>query len=46
MDLNNIFGARIYEFETISSTNDFSKQLCMDNPKNGTIVIANEQTKG
>ena len=46
MDLNNIFGARIYEFENISSTNDFSKQLCMDNPKNGTIVIANEQTKG
>lgn len=46
MNLNNIFGAQIYEFETISSTNDFSKQLCMNNPKNGTIIIANEQTEG
>ncbi|BAK81616.1 biotin--[acetyl-CoA-carboxylase] ligase [Candidatus Arthromitus sp. SFB-rat-Yit] len=46
MSLNNIFNADIYEFETISSTNDFAKQLCTNSPKNGTIIISNEQTKG
>lgn len=46
MNLINIFNAPIYEFETIDSTNKFSKDLCKDNPQNGTIVISNEQTQG
>lgn len=46
MELINNFGAKIYEFETIDSTNIFAKNLCKENPKNGTIIISKEQTNG
>lgn len=46
MDLINSFNAPIYEFETIDSTNKYAKIFCTTNPKNGTIIISNEQTNG
>lgn len=46
MNLFNIFSAPIIEFKTIDSTNKYAKELCKTNPENGTIIIADEQTKG
>lgn len=46
MNLINNFNAPIYEFEIIDSTNKYAKNLCNSNPKNGTIIISNEQTNG
>jgi BirA family biotin operon repressor/biotin-[acetyl-CoA-carboxylase] ligase len=40
------FGEKIYSFETISSTNDFAKEIASKGEPEGTIVIADEQTKG
>lgn len=46
MELINAFNAPIHQFDIIDSTNRFAKELCKDNPHNGTIVISNEQSQG
>jgi BirA family biotin operon repressor/biotin-[acetyl-CoA-carboxylase] ligase len=40
------FGKEIIYFETIDSTNTFAKKLAEEGKADGTIVIADEQTKG
>ena len=40
------FGRRIYAFESLGSTNDFARTLIQDRPREGTIVISEEQTSG
>lgn len=46
MELINAFNAPIYQFDIIDSTNRFAKNLCKNNPQNGTIIISNEQSNG
>lgn len=41
-----IFGHTVYSFESIDSTNTFSKQLKNVEAPHGTIVISEEQTSG
>ncbi|MFN8009485.1 MAG: biotin--[acetyl-CoA-carboxylase] ligase [Terriglobia bacterium] len=40
------FGKRIHHFETVGSTNDIAQQLAMEGAPEGTLVLAEEQSKG
>ncbi|HSB56449.1 MAG TPA: biotin--[acetyl-CoA-carboxylase] ligase [Nitrosopumilaceae archaeon] len=42
----NLFGKKIYYFDTINSTQNFASELASKTPENGTIVIAGKQTQG
>lgn len=46
MEIINSFNAPIYEFDTIDSTNKYAKNLCINNPSTGTLIISSEQTQG
>lgn len=39
-------GKAVHYFDYLSSTNDFAMQLAMQNAPNGTLVVAESQTKG
>lgn len=41
-----LFGKQIFTFERLASTNDFAKRLAKGGRNVGTIVIAEEQTRG
>lgn len=41
-----VFGKEVYFFETIDSTNAFSKSLSQEKGPHGTVVVADEQTAG
>lgn len=41
-----LIAKKIFAFETLGSTNDFAKRLVQKDEHNGTLVLANEQTKG
>ncbi len=41
-----LIAKKIFAFETLSSTNDFAKRLAQNDDHDGTLVLANEQTKG
>lgn len=41
-----IYIPNIFVYKSVPSTNQIAKQLALDGAKNGTIVIANEQTAG
>lgn len=43
---NKIIGKKIYQLESISSTNEYAKKLAKNNNPEGTIIIAEKQTKG
>jgi BirA family biotin operon repressor/biotin-[acetyl-CoA-carboxylase] ligase len=45
-DAPGIIGWRIHYFEEVSSTQDHAAQLARDGTPQGTVVIAEEQTKG
>ncbi|WP_062198223.1 biotin--[acetyl-CoA-carboxylase] ligase [Massilibacterium senegalense] len=40
------FGQIVYAYESITSTQEVAKQLSVEGAKEGTIVVAEEQTKG
>lgn len=40
------FGAKVFQFESIDSTNSFAKSLEESDAPHGTIIIAEEQTAG
>jgi len=42
----NLFGKRIYYFDTINSTQNFAIELASRPQENGTVVIAEKQTQG
>lgn len=42
----NLFGKRIYYFDTINSTQNFATELASRPRENGTLVIAEKQTQG
>ena len=42
----NLFGRRIYYFDTISSTQNFAAELASRPQENGSVVIAQKQTQG
>ena len=42
----NLFGKRIYYFDTINSTQNFATELASRPHENGTVVIAEKQTQG
>lgn len=42
----NLFGKRIYYFDTINSTQNFAAELASRSQENGTVVIAEKQTQG
>ena len=42
----NLFGRRIYYFDTISSTQNFATELASRPQENGSVVIAQKQTQG
>ena len=42
----NLFGKKIYYFDTINSTQNFAVELASKPRENGTIVIAEKQTQG
>ena len=42
----NLFGKRIYYFDTINSTQNFATELASRPQENGTVVIAEKQTQG
>ncbi|HXV37960.1 MAG TPA: biotin--[acetyl-CoA-carboxylase] ligase [Nitrosopumilaceae archaeon] len=42
----NLFGKRIYYFNTINSTQNFATELASRPQENGTLVIAEKQTQG
>jgi len=42
----NIIGREVFYFKTISSTNNYAKQLAMDDISEGTVVVADVQTNG
>ncbi len=44
--LKNDFVQDIFVYKSLQSTNKTAKQLALDFAKNGTVVIANEQTNG
>ena len=46
MTLLNSFNSPVYHLEIIDSTNKFAKDLTIGAVKNGTIIIADEQTNG
>jgi len=41
----NIIGKKIFQFETIDSTNDYAKKIALEE-LDGTLIISEEQTKG
>jgi BirA family biotin operon repressor/biotin-[acetyl-CoA-carboxylase] ligase len=41
-----IFGSKVFFFETIDSTNTFSKSLSQEKAPHGTVIVADEQTAG
>ena len=41
-----MIGAPVFHYETVTSTNDAAKQLASDGEPEGTVVVADEQTKG
>ena len=41
-----LLGKKVYFFEEITSTNDYAKDMANNIQEEGTIVIANNQTKG
>ena len=46
-EINTVYlGRKIYFFDEITSTNDYAKELANDNLEEGTLVVANCQTKG
>ncbi|MGI0010609.1 MAG: biotin--[acetyl-CoA-carboxylase] ligase, partial [Nitrosopumilaceae archaeon] len=42
----NLFGKRIYYFDTINSTQNFAAELASKPQENGSVVIAEKQTQG
>jgi len=42
----NIIGREVFYFKTISSTNNYAKQLAMDDISEGTVVVADVQING
>lgn len=42
----NLIGKEIHFYESVGSTNDIAYELAEENAPEGTVVIANEQTKG
>ena len=42
----NLFGKKIYYFDTINSTQNFATELASKPQENGTVVIAEKQTQG
>lgn len=42
----NLFGKKIYYFDTINSTQSFASELASKKQENGTMVIAKKQTQG
>lgn len=40
------FGQIVYAYESITSTQEVAKQLSVEGAKEGTVVVAEEQTKG
>jgi len=41
-----ILGRRIYYFDSIDSTQNFAQKIATDPKENGTVIIAQKQTKG
>lgn len=41
-----LFGTKIYAFDRLGSTNNFAKRLAREGAEAGTLVVAEEQTRG
>ena len=46
MELTRIFGKKIYRFNSLSSTMEKSRELAEKGEKEGTVVVAESQSKG